>query len=316
VAKPRVSGSSGRHCRQDSQRPRVRRVPCALCTAPAALALAATECGRAGACHRARPSRRAASDSRRLMLFKYKLDDTAGDDIKRLKKQHRSAAAYNGMACAGRSWRYGRVLAQMWACSKLNSYRTQERRSAMIRPTYTARPGVVPEGRTTSGVQGRMVSRATRCGMRHGMVWSRIGMLHAEYRCGPLRCALRVACCTLRVARCALHVARCALRVAGSSLSVPPRCVRRRSAPAAPAVPTLIPFEGPSCHGTRYPPGPTAFPHCIALAPIARDAAAAYGSAVRVCCIMVAAPTAAMQRVRRRAADTVRRGGRCSTRRR
>jgi hypothetical protein len=229
---PAVAGGSGRHCRQDSERPRVRRVPCALCAAPAALALRATECARAGACHRARPSRRAASDSRRLMLFKYKLDDTAGDDIKRLKKQHKSAAAYNGMACAGRSWRYGRVLAQMWACSKLNSYRTQERRSAMMRPTYTARPGVVPEGRTTSGVQGRMLSRATRCGMRHGMVWLRIGMLHAEYQCGPLRCALRVA--------------RCALRVAGSSLSVPPRCARRRSAPAAPAVPTLITLRGPT----------------------------------------------------------------------
>jgi hypothetical protein len=49
------------------------------------------------------------------MLFKYKLDETTGDDIKRLKKQHKSAAAYNGMACAARSWRYGRVLAQMWA---------------------------------------------------------------------------------------------------------------------------------------------------------------------------------------------------------
>jgi hypothetical protein len=42
---PAVAGGSGRHCQQDSQRPRVRRVPCALCAAPAARAIALRRVG-------------------------------------------------------------------------------------------------------------------------------------------------------------------------------------------------------------------------------------------------------------------------------
>ena len=308
---PAVAGGSGRHCRQDSERPRVRRVPCALCAAPAALALRATECARAGACHRARPSRRAASDSRRLMLFKYKLDDTAGDDIKRLKKQHKSAAAYNGMACAGRSWRYGRVLAQMWASpgADVGMFETEQLSHARASFCHDA-PHV--HCTTWSGTRGQ---NNVGCARSHAIpcdtVWYAAWHGLVTYRHVARRIPMRTT--ALRVARCTLRVARCRFKLVSSAE------MRAKEVRTGSACSTYAHYPSRAHRATAhcaYPPGPTAFPHCIALAPIARDAAAAYGSAVRVCCIMVVAPTAAMQRVRRRAAHTVRRGGRCSTRRR
>ena len=126
-------------------------------------------------------------------------------------------------------------------------------------------------------------------------------------------CRIPMRTTALRVARCTLRVARCRFKLVSSAE------MRAKEVRTGSACSTYAHYPSRAHRATAhcaYPPGPTAFPHCIALAPIARDAAAAYGSAVRVCCIMVVAPTAAMQRVRRRAADTVRRGGRCSTRRR
>jgi hypothetical protein len=125
----------------------------------------------------------------------------------------------------------------MWPCSKLNSYRTQERRSTMIRPTYI-------HCTTWSGTRGQnKVGRARSHGIPcdtvlyaawHGLVPYRHVVCRIPMRTTALRvarCALHVARCTLRVARCTLRVARCVLRVAGSSSSVPPRCALRRSAP-------------------------------------------------------------------------------------